>query len=228
MPCNIGYKNVSKIQILAPQLKKFESKTEIPAVDADLLEKIGENDPIFVEWLKELDTKPLLENALEKAIADVENSDMMNFSIDDSGYLNADADYVGDSEKAEIEKIIDSVSNQFQFELLKTVLELLDYTAILSKENADGFVLEGEKNEESTVHKYVRIDKAVDEESVLRFEHFESPQSLEKEKEEFLGLLQRLGIRIDISESQDNGQPIQDGTVHQYFLNEEEEEEEDG
>lgn len=222
MPCNIGYKNVSKIQISAPQLEKFESKTEIPAVDADLLEKIGENDPIFVEWMKELDIKPLLENALEKAIADVEDSDMVNFSIDDSGYLNADADYVEDSKKAEIEKIIDSVSNQFQFELLKTVLELLDYTAILSKENKDSLVLEGEKNEESPVHKYVRIDKTAGEYPVLRFEHFESPESLEKEKEEFLGLLQKLGIRIDISESQDNGQPITDGTVHQHFLNEEE------
>lgn len=220
MPCNIGYKSVSRMRILAPQPQKFKSKTKAPTVDADLLKKIGEDDPAFAEWLDELNIEPLLEEALKRTLSSTEDSSLVKFSINNIGYLQANADYIGATKKAEIEKITTSVFEQFQFEVLKIVLELLDYTVTISKESKDNFVLEGEKDEKSKVHKYVKITKAAGEDATLRFEHFESPESLDKEKRKFLGLSQKLGVEINISETKDSGQPIPEGTVHQHFLKE--------
>lgn len=221
MPCNIGYKSIVRAQISVPQPKKLVSKTKAPAVDADLLKKIGEEgDPVFVEWLNELDTGPLIEEALKRALSNVDNSNLVKFSIDSLGYLKAEAEYIGDAKKAKTESIIFSVFNQFQFEVLKIVLELLDYNVTISKEGEDNFSLEGEKAEESKVHKYVKITKDSDKDATLRFEHFESPESLEREKAKFLSLSQKLGVKINVFESQDSGQPIPDGTIHRHFFKE--------
>ena len=69
MPCNIGYKSYAKIEIPEPQPQVFTSKFEAPTIDADLLTKLGEEDPEFLEWASELNTKPLLEEALRRVLA---------------------------------------------------------------------------------------------------------------------------------------------------------------
>lgn len=67
MPCNIGYKIVAKVKIPEVVVQKFKEEIQAPQIDQDLLEKIGEDDPAFSQWLNELDIKPLLEEALRRA-----------------------------------------------------------------------------------------------------------------------------------------------------------------
>jgi hypothetical protein len=66
MPCNIGYKNFVKATLPEPVPEKFEEEIEAPAIDADLLSKLGNEDQAFVEWVEELETAPLLEEALNR------------------------------------------------------------------------------------------------------------------------------------------------------------------
>ena len=66
MPCNIGYKSYAEVVIPQPQPQIFKAKAEAPNIDADLLKKLGEEDPAFLEWLRDLDTRPLLEEALKR------------------------------------------------------------------------------------------------------------------------------------------------------------------
>ena len=68
MPCNIGYKSYAKIEIPEPQPQTFTAKSEAPDINAELLTKLGEEDPEFLSWVQELGTKPLLEEALKRAL----------------------------------------------------------------------------------------------------------------------------------------------------------------
>jgi hypothetical protein len=213
MPCNIGYKTVTRAKISAPLPQEFKSKTEAPKVDAELLKKIGEEDPDFEEWLKKLEIKPILEKALERALSKIEKTDLVKFSISDNGYLEAKASFFGADKKMEIEKLTNLVFNQFQLEVLTAVLEILGYAVSVSQNTI----------EEKSVHKYVKIEKLPGENMTLKFEHFESPESLDKERDEFLALSQKLGLKVDIQEKQDSGKPIPEGTVHKDFLKDEKE-----
>lgn len=71
MPCNIGYKSYARVQIAAPQVQTIKSTARAPTVDAELLNRIGVDDPTFVEWMWDLDTQPLLQRALDAALAAV-------------------------------------------------------------------------------------------------------------------------------------------------------------
>ena len=61
MPCNIGYKSYAKVVIPESQLQDFKAKADAPKIDVDLLAKLGNEDPEFLEWASDRDTKPLLE-----------------------------------------------------------------------------------------------------------------------------------------------------------------------
>jgi hypothetical protein len=67
MPCDIGVRSFAKVEIPVPQPQEFSVKSEAPQVDEDLLGKLGIEDPEFLEGIQELDTKPLLEEALRRA-----------------------------------------------------------------------------------------------------------------------------------------------------------------
>jgi hypothetical protein len=69
MPCDIGYKSVSKAKIEAPAPELIDTSALAPKIDADLLAKLGQEDPAFLGWIEELDTGPLLKKALENAVA---------------------------------------------------------------------------------------------------------------------------------------------------------------
>ena len=54
MPCNIGYKSYATIKIPAPEPQTFTNNAMAPDIDADLLEKLGQEDTQFLEWAQEL------------------------------------------------------------------------------------------------------------------------------------------------------------------------------
>ncbi len=220
MPCDIGYKSYERAVIPTPVPKKLKSKSEAPKIDADLLAKIGESDPQFLEWLMELNIVPLLESALKKALSKVGSSKEISFSIDKNGNLIAEAEYESGNKKNELTKTIEKISNRWQIETLKIVLELLDYKAVISEEK-NSLMVEAEKMDGSPVHKYVRITKNSDGDSNIMFEHFGSPEELKKEKDKFLGLAQKLGVNVEILEHRESGHPIEAHHVHKHFLKEE-------
>lgn len=207
MPCDIGYKSYSRVNIPAPQVKKFKNKTEAPKIDAELLEKIGENDPEFLEWLLELDIIPLLKEALKRALLKVgELSKNAKFSISKNGDLMSSARYDSETQKRKIEEAAALISNQFQAETLAIVAELLDYEISVSK-SREGFVIDGEKEIENGISKVLKI--TIQETSSVRFEHFESKKSIEEEERKFLGLAQKLGVKMKFLKTERSGQPIQ-------------------
>lgn len=207
MPCNIGYKSYSRVNIPAPQVKKFKSKTEAPKIDAELLKKIGENDPEFLEWLLELNVIPLLKEALKRSLIKVgELSKNAKFSISKNGDLVSNAKYDSEIQKRKIEEAAALVSSQFQAETLAIVAELLDYKVSILK-NQEGFVIDGEKESKNGISKILKI--TIQETSSVRFEHFESKKSIEEEEGKFLGLAQKLGVKIKILKTERSGQQIQ-------------------
>jgi hypothetical protein len=69
MPCDLGYKVIAKVTIPTPVPQDFKEEVKAPEIDADLLEKIGEDDPEFLAGINDLDTQSLFEAALERAQA---------------------------------------------------------------------------------------------------------------------------------------------------------------
>lgn len=213
MPCDIGYKNYAQIRIPAPAPQEFKSKTEAPKIDADLLKKIGEEDPEFLEWAKELDTMPLLQEALKRALKKVEVGGVQ-FSIGKNGYLEAKATYRNAREQKSIEKTTETVSRRWQFEILGIVAELLDYTVTMAEK--DGVtVLEAEERGKVHPCKYIKITKGPDEAS-MTFEHFASRKEMEIEMGKFLVLAERLGVKIAVVQSVTSGQPIPGTHTHDH------------
>jgi hypothetical protein len=219
MPCDIGYKSYSRIRIPAPQPQKFKSKVKAPKVDAELMARLGQDDPQFVEWLNELDIAPLLQAALERALAATDGGSV-EFSVAKNGDLIAEAEYKNDRARKKIEKAVAAVSARWQMEVLGVIAQLLDFSVVISAAGSS-FTLEGEKENETGVHEYIRI---VNEPSgaSIRFEHYRSPEALQKDKDKLLALAQKLGVKIAVVDTEDGGQPVPQGTVHRHFLPEKE------
>lgn len=220
MPCNIGFKSVIPVKIPKPLPKKFRKKVEAPKIDSDLLAKIGEDDPEFLEWLQELDINPLLAEALKRALAKAGSLEKLKFFLPGDGTLEAKAEYENEREKEELEKTAADFTSLWQMEILAIVAQLLDYEVAFSRIKVKGrevMTIEAEKQEGANVHKYLKIIKDADN-AAIAFEHFDSKESLAKERAKFLGLAQKLGVRIEMGEIEESGQAIATGTVHKNFL----------
>ncbi len=222
MPCDIGYKSYSRVRIPAPAPQRFKSKAKAPKVDAELMARLGQEDPQFAEWLNELDTAPLLQEALRRALAKIDG-DGVKFSVTAAG-LVAEAEYKSEARKRKIERAASAVSARWQMEVLGVIAELLDFRFVITASGRPGsetFSLEGEKENGTGVHEYLRIDNGAAGSSI-RFEHYRSAEALRQDKDKLLALAQKLGVKIAVVGTEDGGQPIPQGTVHRHFLPEKE------
>lgn len=217
MPCNIGYRSVSRVTIPAPQPLTFRRKVTAPEVDEGLMDRLGESDPVFVEWIGELDKGPLLEEALKRARDSVKTGGRVRYEIRDGG-LAATATYTGAAAKRAVEREVELLSGRWTFEVLGIVLQLLDYDIRITETADDGLTLEGEKRSDKSVHEYVRITQKGREAGELRFEHFGSPEELEDERDRFVALSDALGVRLRLVRTEERGQPIPQEVVHRDFF----------
>ena len=220
MPCDIGYKSYARVRVPVPEPQELREEIKPPEIDTDLLDKLGEDDPEFLGWLQGLDIKPLLEEALRQTIAKIGDLGI-NVFISDNGYLVVRSTFRTEEEKRKIERSVTRFSNQFQMEVLAIVAQLLDYdTQIRNESVSNNLVLEGEKHASLGVHRYLKVTIGKSGEGSIVFEHFESERALTVEQNKFLGLAEKLGVKIAALETRRSGQPIPAGVVHKDFLKE--------
>lgn len=222
MPCDIGYKNITRVRV-APKLpQEFKEKTKAPNIDKELLDNLGVEDQVFLDWVSGLDLNPLLTEALSRTLNKAGDTWKVKFSIS-NGELVITSKYMNDDEKRTIKNIAKKVSERFQIEIIGIIAELLDYRFVITTENSGGdkcLVLEGEKEEKSSVHKYLKVSIGSSGEGVIAFEHFDSQSSLKEERAKFLTLAQKFGIKIRIADEHSSGQPIPTDIEHHHFLKE--------
>lgn len=217
MPCNIGYKSVSRMTIPQPQPLKFKKEVAAPEIDEELMDRLGESDTAFVEWVGELDAAPLLGEALKRAIADVASGGKVRYSVKD-GRLVAEAKYSGAGAKRVIEREAAEVAERWTIEVLGIVAQLLDYDVVITRGPDGGFVLEGEKRSDKSVHEYLRVTSRGRSAGEFQFEHFASRRELAVERDRFVALALRLGIGLRLSATKERGQPIPLDAVHRDFF----------
>ncbi len=209
MPCNIGYKTYAPIRI--PQPQKFKKKMPAPKIDQELLDKIGVNDPEFLSWMiQELDVKPLLQEALKKAL-DACPTKAVEFSVTDDGYIAAEGQYKSREGLRRVEAATGRVLNRWQIEVLATVAQLLGYDTQISETENNDITLVAEEEGKTHPCKYIRVSKDSSGSGVITFEHFASATDLENERVKFTGLAQKLGIKIALNDSPITGKPISGG-----------------
>jgi hypothetical protein len=194
MPCNIGYKSYARIEIPEPQPQTFTAKSEAPNIDAELLEKLGEEDPEFLSWVGELGTKPLLEEALKRALQKAGVAGDIKFAIDARGMLEAKGRFVTSREKQLLSERAATVSDRWQFETLGIVAELLNYSVTITQSGKE-LVLEAEEEGKSHPCDFIKVTRR-DGISTLTFEHFKSRDALALGTAKFLALADRLGVKI--------------------------------
>ncbi len=216
MPCNIGYKTYIPVRIPQPKPQTFKKKMPAPKVDQDLLEKLGTDDPQFLGWITELNTKPLLEEALKRTLT-VQSSGNISFTIDENGNVAAESSYLSSREKNEIEKTTNKVLDRWQMEVLKIVTQLLGYDANIQTQTGGGLTLVAEESGKSHPCKYIRVSKDSSGKGEITFEHFASKTELEKEKVKFVALSQKLGIKISLPKSPISGQPIPGRVIEESY-----------
>ncbi|MBI5732540.1 hypothetical protein HY967_01090 [Candidatus Jorgensenbacteria bacterium] len=193
MPCDIGFKSYEPIKIPEPEPQVFTLKAEAPNIDADLLDKLGEEDPEFMAWASELDTRPLLEEALKRTLAKLKVNDL-NFEIGPDGMLKAKGSFYNSKEKKRLEEAAKKISDRWQFEILGIVTELLDYDVVV-KEIGNGLVLEAQEQGRAHPSDFIKVTKQGGN-ATLTFEHFKTRKALEVEMAKFLTLAHRLGVKI--------------------------------
>lgn len=220
MPCDLGYKSFTSVTVPVPTPLSFKKKTAAPKVDADLMALIGQDDPVFLEFIDDLDIVPLLRQALDAALAEIGATRPVTFAVE-AGGLSAEATYKNASEKGRIEAIADRVGRRWQMEVLAIVARLLDFEVQISVSRVDGrevVTLEGERHGDGQVNEYLRVTLDPAKGSSVMFEHFASPEKLAAAKAKFLGLAQKLGIRLRLGTTRESGSPIPAGEVHKHFL----------
>ncbi|MBI3632886.1 MAG: hypothetical protein HY226_01190 [Candidatus Vogelbacteria bacterium] len=217
MPCNIGFKTYQEVYLPVPQPKKLTKKVEAPKLNVDLLDKLGETTPQFVDWFTELDSKSLLDFALEETLKG-KKLDGFSFAIED-GFVVSKTKYSGDAEKQKVEKVIDKIMNEFQMRTLKIVAELLEFETVISV-NSGEVIIEGEKQnpDNNQVSRYLKITRRADGNSEIMFEHYSSKEALTEDRAKFTILAQKFGVPIDFTLSRPVGQPISTGVTHKDHL----------
>ncbi|KKT81913.1 MAG: hypothetical protein A3B99_04500 [Candidatus Yanofskybacteria bacterium RIFCSPHIGHO2_02_FULL_44_12b] len=225
MPCDIGYKQVSRVTIPRPIPKKFTAEIKPPSIDRDLLAKIGEEDEAFLYWINDLDIRPLLQEALRRTVSASGSLKGLKIDVNSDGSLKIEGSYNNEKDKGSLERLTKQLSDRFQMDVLAIVAELLDYQIQVSWKEEDGetvLVLEGEKHQHSHAHvnRYLKVTKNANGKGSFRFEHFSSPEELKKEEQKFMALAQKLGVKISVETVQKSGHPIAPGTIHEHFLKE--------
>lgn len=214
MPCNIGYKAYAKIEIPEPQPQTFTEKSEAPDIDAELLEKLGIEDPVFLKWAQDLDTKPLLQEALKRTLVAI-NTGWLDFTIDSQGMLETRSTFRSVSEKKRVIQQAAAVSDRWQFEILGIVAELLDYSVIITQKG-DGMVLEAEEAGKSHPCDYIKVTRSRGV-SEITFEHFKSRAALDLATAKFLALAHTLGVKIALGRREvSEGNPFPGEELHSH------------
>lgn len=214
MPCDIGYKSVSRGRVEAAPPLAYENRTAPPEVDADLLASLGVDDPVFADWIRELDTAPLLEQALERTLAAVGAPPDARLTIE-NGQLAARATAPDAARLDRTRRALDELARRWQLEVLGVVAELLDYDVSLARAG-EALVLEGEKRGSGDVRPSFRITTDARGEVVVVFEHFDSDEELASEERRFRALAQKLGTRLVTGASLRSGQAIPAGAKHRH------------
>lgn len=220
MPCDLGYKSFTSVTVPVPKPLAFKKKTAAPKVDAELMERIGQDDPAFVEFMNELETGALLRQALDAALAETGPVSPVTFTVEPGG-LSATATYKNEAERERVEAIADKVGRRWQMEVLAIVAQLIDFETKISVVRTGGrevITLEGEKHGDEQVHEYLRVTLDPAKGSSVMFEHFASAEKRDLAKAKFLGLAQKLGVKLKIGESRESGSPIPSGAHHKHFL----------
>lgn len=195
MPCDVGYKSYAKTKIPAPEPQTFLTASEAPDISADLLDKLGIEDPDFLSWVSSIDTRSLLEEALKRALKATKTGGL-SFSLDERGMLKAEGRFTTDAEKRRLEEVSSMMSKRWQFEILGIVAELLDYTSTITQ-NAGLITLEAEESGKSHPCDYIKISQRGDE-AEITFEHFKSRRALDLATAKFTALANKLGVKISI------------------------------
>lgn len=214
MPCNIGFKSFAKAEIPVPQPQTFKTKAEAPTIDADLLEKLGIEDATFLKWAQALDTKPLLKEALKRALAKLSVSGV-EFQVNDEGVLEASGRYLSATEKRILAEQTSLVTDQWQIETLAIVTELLDYTPTISK-NGKELTLVAEEAGKSHPCDYIKVTKKGGDGSIC-FEHFKSRSALDLATAKLLLLAHKLGVKIATGKlTVSEGDPLPSNIQHKH------------
>jgi hypothetical protein len=215
MPCDIGYKSYAKVAIPVPQPQEFAERSEAPDIDAELFEKLGIEDPEFLEWASELNARPLLEEALKRALAKV-NAGGVDFTVDAKGMLQAKGRFTSAREKQRLSEIASAVSNLWQFEILGIVVELLDYEVTITTKG-EVMTLEAEEAGKSHPCDYIKITRARGV-SEITFEHFKSRKALDIATAKLLVLAQKLGVKLMLGEREVSlGDPFPEDVRHRDY-----------
>ncbi|MGC4115617.1 MAG: hypothetical protein QM765_13640 [Myxococcales bacterium] len=219
MPCDIGYRSVAKAKVAAPEPQAFEARLSPPELDEDLLEKLGQEDPVFAEWLRELDSGPLVAKALEQALQAVRAPKGFEFAVR-AGRLAVRSETRSASERFEALRVVSRVGERWQLEVLRIVAELLEFEVELQATTENGaqlLVLEGEKpGAQGAVREFIRITLKASGDAQLSLEHYRSPEALEADEDRLQGLAQKLGLKLAIQGRRRSGQAIPEGAVHRH------------
>jgi len=218
VPCDIGYRTIAETRVVVPKPQTFESRTAAPEIDAELLDRLGQEDPAFLRWAQELDLSPLLAKALERALAALSPRSKVEFAVR-SGALAARSTVRGDAEKAKAEADIEAVARRWTVEVLRVIAELLDYQVTLVAARIDGrdvLVIEGEKTRGGDVREFLRITADAKGNAEVRLEHFASEPALSAEEARLLALARRLGVRLTVKQLRRSGKPIPKGAKHSH------------
>lgn len=173
MPCNIGYQDTIPVRVEA------QVKGQAPSIDGKLLERLGADDPAFVEWLDGLDTGPLLQAALDR-LEQVFDTSGMSLELVAGGALQATG-----PDRARL----DAAVRRWQLEVLGVVAQILGYDAQVTDR---GVV--GQRPTERGIEEHFTV--TFEGGLRLKFEHFKSRRALESEVLKFIALARLLGLPL--------------------------------
>jgi len=189
MPCNVGYQETFRATVAAPA--SFRASGSGPALDQDLMDRLGIEDAEFLEWLRGLDVGPLLGVALERARKAVPGA---SFRLSGSR-LEVEASRQADADRG---------LARWQFEVIAVIGEILGYQTRIT--SSPSLSLEANKPGQEHATDYFRVSQESDGSLRLRFEHFKSRRALDEEVRKLTALARRLGLDIRI-EGGEGGPP---------------------
>jgi len=195
MPCDIGWRAYERVTIPAPLPQDFTVKAQAPDINEDLMEKLGVEDPEFLDGISQMDVKPLLEQALERALEKVDKGGL-DFSVGDDGMLKASGSFVTADQKRRLKAASDKVMDRWQMEILGIVTELLGYDVIITQ-NGDEITIEASESGKHHPCDYIKITRKGGK-AEITFEHFKSKKALELAMGKFEALARKLGVKIAI------------------------------